>query len=421
MAVITDWGTAFLTAIANAFSKLFGFLPDLIGALLILWIGWMVAGWLSKLVANVLRKIRFNEAADKAGVSRFIQASGVRKDASGVMGEIVKWFFRLIALVAAFSVLQLPALTAALTGILNFIPNLFVALVIILVGGLLATFVGDFVKGAASSAGFGNANLVANIARYAILYVAVIAALGQLGIAETVINTIFIGTVAALALGIGLAFGLGGRETAGRIWENMYNSAQENLPKFSQGMQRQSQTQKQRLQQGLQQAAQTVNRASGNHSNEQQHPNLGYAASGQGQSQGTYNNPPTSPASGGYYNGGQNQGGYYAGGQDQGNSGSYYGQGQERGNEGSYNQPNGNRGTYNQPNQPSSNQGTYNQPNNGGYYDTNQDRPNQGGYYGNSGQSQSRGNQGGYYDTDRGRDNQGGEIYNPDRTDYPRP
>jgi len=240
MRTITDWGQAFLTAISDAFSKLFGFLPDLIGALLILWIGWIVAGFIAKLVTGLLRKIRFNEATEKAGLSRFLQQSGVKQDASGIMGEIIKWFFRLIALVAAFSVLQLPALTAALTGILNFIPNLIIALVIILVGSLIAGFVGDFVKGAANTAGFGNANLVSNIARYAILYVAVIAALGQIGVAATVINTVFIGTVAALAIAFGLAFGMGGRDTAAKIWENTYKSAQENLPKLSQGMKQQA-------------------------------------------------------------------------------------------------------------------------------------------------------------------------------------
>jgi hypothetical protein len=256
MNAITDWGQAFLTAISNAFSKLFGFLPDLIGALLILWIGWIVAGWLSKLVANVLRKVRFNEAANKAGLSGAIQSAGVRQDASGVMAEVVKWFFRLIALVAAFSVLQLPALTAALTGILDFIPNLFVALVIVLIGGLIANFAKDFVRGAASSAGFSNANLVSNIARYAILYVAVIAALGQIGIAATVINTLFIGTIAALALALGLAFGLGGRDVAARMWENGYNSAQSNLPRLSQGMRQRSQQARLQAQQAAQQYSQ---------------------------------------------------------------------------------------------------------------------------------------------------------------------
>lgn len=407
MAVITDWGTAFLTAISNAFSKFFGFLPDLIGALLILWIGWFVANLLAKLVTNVLRKVRFNEAADKAGLSRFIQSSGVRKDASEVMGEIVKWFFRLIALVAAFSVLQLPALTTALTGILNFIPNLFIALVIILVGSLIANFVSDFVKGAANSGGFGNANTVGNIARYAILYVAVIAALGQLGIAETVINTIFIGTVAALALGIGLAFGLGGRETASRIWENTYNSAQQNLPKLSQGMRQQAQNQRQRLQQGLQQANQNLYNNSNN-----PRPVTGYAASSQTPpappSGGVYNAPPPSaPSSGGYYAGGnqpqpqpqQGQGGYYGGNsqpQTPPQGGGYYGDGQSQ-------TPPQSSGYYGdgQP-RPEGDDGSY--------YGNNQPRPdsnNSGGYYNNGGQSQSQSQRGDYYD--------------PDNTNYPRP
>lgn len=247
MRTVTDWGQAFLSAISDAFSKLFGFLPDLIGALLILWIGWIIAGILSKVVANVLRKIHFNEAADKAGMGRFLTSAGVKQDPSGVMGEIVKWFFRLIALVAAFSVLQLPALTAALTGILNFIPNLAVALIIILVGGLIANFAAEFVKGAAGSAGFKNSGMISNIARYAILYVAVIAALGQVGVAATVINTLFIGTIAALALAFGLAFGLGGRDTAAKIWDSTYNSAQENLPKLGEGIKKQSQQTAQKI------------------------------------------------------------------------------------------------------------------------------------------------------------------------------
>ncbi len=336
MAVVTDWGQAFLTAISNAFSKFFGFLPDLIGALLILFIGWYIAGILSKLVANILRKIRFNEATDKAGLSRFIQSAGVRKDASSIMGEIVKWFFRLIALVAAFSVLQLPALTAALTGILNFIPNLFVALVIILVGSLIANFVADFVKGAASSAGFSNAGLVSNVARYAILYVAVIAALGQIGIAATVINTIFIGTIAALALAIGLAFGLGGRDTASKIWESTYNSAQQNLPKLGSGMKQQAQ--QQQRQQMPQVGAQVYNQPQ---PQPRQVSNAGYQAgyttnTPPANQPGVYNAPPANQP-GGYYNQpSQGNGGYYGGNPE---SGQGRGQGQPGQQGGSYSNP----------------------------------------------------------------------------------
>lgn len=293
--VVRDWGEAFLRAVSDAFSKLFSFLPDLIGAVIILFIGWFIAGLLGRLTADVLRKIRFNQAAEKAGLSRFVQSAGIKKDASGVMGEIVKWFFRIIALVAAFSVLQLPALTAALTGILNFIPNLAVALVIILIGSLIANFASDFLKGALTQAGFGNAGMFANIARYAILYIAVVAALGQIGVAETVINTLWIGTVAALALALGLAFGLGGRDTASRLLENAYTKTQENLPKMSQAI-------KQKAQQDKQPQQQLPSRGNAPAFT----PGYGYAASGQ--TEGNYAQPTSSQ--GGYVPSSNQQGGY---------------------------------------------------------------------------------------------------------------
>ncbi len=243
--MVDNWGQAFLKAISDAFSKLFSFLPDLIGALLILWIGFFIAKLLGRLVADILRKVRFNQAADKAGMSRFAQSAGVKQDASGIMGEIVKWFFRLIALVAAFSVLQLPALNMAIIGILNFIPKLIVALVIMLIGALLANVVAEFVKGAVSQSGVGNGNVFSSVARYAILYIAGVTALSQLEVAPAIIDTLWIGTIAALALAVGLAFGLGGRETAARILENGYNKAQENLPKLSNGIKQQARQQAQ--------------------------------------------------------------------------------------------------------------------------------------------------------------------------------
>lgn len=335
MRTITDWGQAFLSAIGDALSKIFSFLPDLIGALLILWIGFIIAKILGRITADLLRKIRFNQAADKAGLSRFVQSAGVKQDASGVMGEIVKWFFRIIALVAAFSVLQLPALTAALTGILNFIPNLAIALVIVLIGGLLANFVADFIKGALSQAGLGNAGLFANIARYAIIYVAAVAALGQIGVASTVINTLWIGTVAALALALGLAFGLGGRDTAAKLLDNAYTKTQQNLPRMSEAVKQRAQQSSQRLPSPQSQPTQTYNP---NQTYPQ--PTQSYAAGSTGytQPQGQPQPRPQAQPQPQQRPQGQPQvyntpdQGYYAGGQGQG-------QGQQSGQGGYYNPP----------------------------------------------------------------------------------
>ena len=99
-------------------------------------------------------------------------------------------------------------------------------LALLVVAALLANFVAGIVRGAASEMGFGSPSLMANIARYAILTFAVVAAINQLGIAPTVVNTLLIGTVGAVALALGLAFGLGGRDVAARITEGWYASSQ---------------------------------------------------------------------------------------------------------------------------------------------------------------------------------------------------
>ncbi|HEX2916297.1 MAG TPA: hypothetical protein VH186_36385 [Chloroflexia bacterium] len=335
MRTITDWGEAFLSAIGDALSKFFSFLPDLIGALLILWIGWIVAGLLARLVTDVLRRIHFNQAADKAGMSRFIQAAGVKTDASGVLGEIVKWFFRVIALVAAFSVLQLPALTAALIGILNFIPNLAIAVVLILIGGLIANFVADFLRGALREGGFGNSGVIANIARYAILYVAVVAALSQIGVATTIIDTLWIGTIAALALALGLAFGLGGRDVASRMLENAYDKTQQNLPRMSNAI-------KQKAQQNKRQPDQLP--ATQTYNNPQTNPGYGYAASPQ-----DYNQPASGNQGYTYPAGGYQAGNNYPQGGTYDNTQGNYPQGGTYGNtQGNY-PANGSQGYYDQP------------------------------------------------------------------------
>jgi hypothetical protein len=108
-----------------------------------------------------------------------------------------------------------------------FIPNLIVALVVIMIGALIARFVSDLVRGSASEMGFGSPNLLASIARVAIIAFAVLIAVNQIGIAATLINTLFGAIVFALALAVGLAFGLGGRDTAAQMWKGWYQRGQE--------------------------------------------------------------------------------------------------------------------------------------------------------------------------------------------------
>jgi hypothetical protein len=228
---VYDWGQAIMTSTAAALALFLGAIPKVIAFLVILLIGWIVAGVLAGVIANLLRAVRFNDLAERSGFAGFVRNMGVRTDASGLLATAVRWFVRLIVLVVAFDALGLPAVSQVLQQLLLWIPNLIVALMVLVLGGLAANTLHSLVRGATAQAGLGNPDLLANIARVAVWAFAIVVAVNQIGIASTLVNTLFMGVVGALALGFGLAFGLGGRETAAEIVQNWYRQGQLEAPK----------------------------------------------------------------------------------------------------------------------------------------------------------------------------------------------
>lgn len=229
---IQDWGEAIMTSLAGALAVLLAAIPRIFGFLIILLIGWIIAGLLARAVAALLRAVRFNDLALRSGFSGFVQQMGVRTDASGVLAGVVMWSVRLITLIVAFDALGLPAVSQVLQQLLLWLPNLVVALVILVVGGLAANALGDLVRGATAQAGFSNPSLLATIARVAVWSFAIVVAVNQVGIATTLVNTLFFGLVGALALALGISFGLGGRETAAEIVRNWYQQSRQAAPKM---------------------------------------------------------------------------------------------------------------------------------------------------------------------------------------------
>lgn len=231
---ITDWGTAIMTSVSAALAMFLGAIPRVLAFAVILIIGWMVASALAGVAAAILRSVKFNDLAQRSGLAGFVRNMGVQTDSAGFLATIVKWFVRLIVLVVAFDALGLPAVSAVLQQLLLWLPNLIVALVVLVIAGLAANALHGLVRGATSQAGFGNPDLLANIARVAVWAFAVVVAVNQLGIATTLVNTLFMATVGALALALGLAFGLGGRDTAGQIVSSWYQRGQQAAPKMAQ-------------------------------------------------------------------------------------------------------------------------------------------------------------------------------------------
>lgn len=234
METVNDWGDAVMVSVTEALQNFLGFLPALIGAILILVLGWIISGILAGLIERGLKMIGFEHAANSTGINKFIERGGSGWTASKVVAEIVKWFIRLVAIQAAAQILGMERISDIINAILLWLPNLVVALAIIVIGALIARFVAGIVRASTSEMGFGNADLLATVAQYAIIAFAVVAAIDQLGIAETVVNTLFIMIVGALALAFALAFGLGGQQVAAQMTQSWYTRGQEATRKIAQ-------------------------------------------------------------------------------------------------------------------------------------------------------------------------------------------
>jgi hypothetical protein len=230
---VADWGTALISSVTAALAILLTGIPKVIGFALILVIGWLVASAIAAVVATALRAVRFNDLAQRSGFAGFVRRMGMQRDSAGFLADVAKWFVRLIVLVAAFDALGLPAVSTVLEQLLMWLPNLVVALVVLVIAGLAANALHGLVRGATAEAGLGNPDLLANIARTAVWAFAIVVAVNQIGIATALVNTLFMATIGALALAVGLAFGLGGRDTAAQIVRNWYERSQQAAPRMA--------------------------------------------------------------------------------------------------------------------------------------------------------------------------------------------
>jgi hypothetical protein len=223
----TEWSDAFIASLAAAMALFFSAIPKIIGFAVIVIAGWFLATLIEKALAGLLRRIRFNELAQRSGFADFVAKMGMNTDSAGMIGLVVKWFVRLVALVVGFDALGLPAVSDVLQQLLLWLPNVVVALVVLVIGGLAARGLSNLVRGMAAEAELTNAQFLAKVASVVVWAFAIVVAINQIGIATSLVNTLFTAIVGAIALGVGLAFGLGGRETAAEILRKWYGKSQE--------------------------------------------------------------------------------------------------------------------------------------------------------------------------------------------------
>ena len=219
----------FVQSLQNALSTFLSYLPQLVGAIIILIIGYIVAKVLQAVVTRVLRGIGFESWMERGGIKQFFDRAQTNQTPTSIIGKLVFWFVFIIALTMAADALGIPQVSAVLAQLIAYIPSIIAAILILILAALLANFVSGAVRGATGS------GLLASVARYAIIVYAVFAAITELGIAVTLTAPTFLILLGAVALAAALAFGLGGRELARDILQRAYNRSDEVTPRSSTG------------------------------------------------------------------------------------------------------------------------------------------------------------------------------------------
>lgn len=208
-----------LESLRSFLTQLGGYLPRVLGALLVLFIGWIVARWVRVGVGKLLKLIKFEMVSEKSGIDEALKQGGVQLTLNGVIGGLMYWLVMLVALLAAIDSLGLAVASDVLNRVVLYIPNVVVAVLILVFGALFANLMRGIVNTYLASAQVSGATLISTVAQYSILTFAAAVSLVQLGIGVALVTSAFQIAFGALCLALAIAFGLGGRDWAARFIE----------------------------------------------------------------------------------------------------------------------------------------------------------------------------------------------------------
>ncbi len=213
-----SWNEAITASVQNLWAQIIAFVPSLFGALLVLIIGLILSSILSKLAHKLVQLTKVDSLVHKIDGAKKMDEMGVKINIANLIAWLVKWFFIVVTLIAVVNILKLTEVSKFLQDVANYIPNVAVAIIILAIGLVVGQFIHDVVEKSAKASKITThtAHSLSAIAKWALVIFALMASLTQLKVAPELIQILFTGLVAMLALAFGLSFGLGGKEQASK-------------------------------------------------------------------------------------------------------------------------------------------------------------------------------------------------------------
>lgn len=216
------WQNALSASWMQVSTSVLLFIPKLVGALIVFVLGLVIASWGKRIIVEILRLVRLEDLSRSSGFSAHLERAHIKANSTELVGELVRWLLLLVFFIATVEILGLTIVSSVLTGLLAYIPNVFAAALIFGAGFIIANLSDGLVRGAFASIDHEAARPIGKLARWIVLFVAFFAALGQLQIAEELINNFFQGLTWTLVLIFGLSIGLGGKDLVAKLLDDWY-------------------------------------------------------------------------------------------------------------------------------------------------------------------------------------------------------
>ncbi len=213
----------FLASVTSFWTQLAGFVPQLLAAMVLLVLGWLVAKIVRTGMVKLLRALQFDRLSERSGIEAFLKQGQLTVSLSGLLAGLVYWLIILIVIVTVSNSLGLHLVAELFNRVVLYIPNVIVAILILVLGAILARFINRLIFAYLNNIGLEGALTISTLSEYAVLVFVFFVALEQLEIGRQLITAAFIIGFGAIGLALALAFGLGGRDWAAGVLERMSN------------------------------------------------------------------------------------------------------------------------------------------------------------------------------------------------------
>jgi len=220
---IQDWVTTIVTSLQSLWMGLISSLGSILGALIVFVIGLIIASGIGEAIERLFGFVKLDKMLAKLGLKEIFEKSGITLNSGKFFGKLTYWFFIVVFLLAATDIVGFYTLSGFLRDILAYIPNVIVAIIILIAATLIAHFLRRVVRASIKGAGLGGEMMLGGIVWWGIMVFGIFAALDQLGVASMILNTLFIGVIAMVAVAGGIAFGLGGKDHANDLIRSIRN------------------------------------------------------------------------------------------------------------------------------------------------------------------------------------------------------